>query len=158
MLWSPYMHLQEMYVPSQIKAGDEIFSPFVAAGWESAVEKNMRPAQWLGFLKIMTALGAEYVETGFFTPLVFSAKWKNVQLPQNYVWQAAAPAYAQVSAGTNQCTVSPTVGALALSNNSRTLSLSLRTGNAQSVVGSTLQRPSCRPARGRRWHALARRR
>ena len=158
MLWSPYMHLQEMYVPSQIKAGDEIFSPFVAAGWESAVEKNMRPAQWLGFLKIMTALGAEYVETGFFTPLVFSAKWKNVQLPQNYVWQAAAPAYAQVSAGTPQCTVSPTVGALALSNNSRTLSLSLRTGNAQSVVGSTLQRPSCRPARGRRWHALARRR
>ena len=147
-----------MYVPSQIKAGDEIFSPFVAAGWESAVEKNMRPAQWLGFLKIMTALGAEYVETGFFTPLVFSAKWKNVQLPQNYVWQAAAPAYAQVSAGTPQCTVSPTVGALALSNNSRTLSLSLRTGNAQSVVGSTLQRPSCRPARGRRWHALARRR
>ena len=156
------MHLQEMYVPSQIKAGDEIFSPFVAAGWESAVEKNMRPAQWLGFLKIMTALGAEYVETGFFTPLVFSAKWKNVQLPQNYVWQAAAPAYAQVSAGTTQCTVSPTVGALALSHNSRTLSLSLslslRTGNAQSVVGSTLQRPSCRPARGRRWHALARRR
>ena len=125
MLWSPYMHLQEMYVPSQIKAGDEIFSPFVAAGWESAVEKNMRPAQWLGFLKIMTALGAEYVETGFFTPLVFSAKWKNVQLPQNYVWQAAAPAYAQVSAGTTQCTVSPTVGALALSHNSRTLSLSL---------------------------------
>ena len=160
MLWSPYMHLQEMYVPSQIKAGDEIFSPFVAAGWESAVEKNMRPAQWLGFLKIMTALGAEYVETGFFTPLVFSAKWKNVQLPQNYVWQAAAPAYAQVSAGTTQCTVSPTVGALALSHNSRTLSLSLslRTGNAQSVVGSTLQRPSCRPASGRWWHALARRR
>ena len=57
----------------------------------------MRPAQWLGFLKIMTALGAEYVETGFFTPLVFNAKWKNVQLPQNYVWQAAAPAYAQAT-------------------------------------------------------------
>ena len=57
----------------------------------------MRPAQWLGFLKIMTALGAEYVETGYFTPLVFSAKWKNVQLPQNYVWQAAAPAYAQAT-------------------------------------------------------------
>ena len=126
-----------MYVPSQIKAGDEIFSPFVAAGWESAVEKNMRPAQWLGFLKIMTALGAEYVETGFFTPLVFSAKWKNVQLPQNYVWQAAAPAYAQVSAGTTQCTVSPTVGALALSHNSRTLSLSLSlsTHRQRSVCG-----------------------
>ena len=45
----------------------------------------MRPAQWLGFLKIMTALGAEYVETGYFAPLVFNAKWKNVQLPQNYV-------------------------------------------------------------------------
>jgi hypothetical protein len=58
---------------------------------------NMRPAQWLGFLKIMTALGAEYVETGYFAPLVYNAKWKNVQLPQNYVWQAAAPAYAQAT-------------------------------------------------------------
>ena len=63
--------------------------------------------------------------------------WKNVQLPQNYVWQAAAPAYAQVSAGTNQCTVSPTVGALALSHNSRTLSLSLSlsTHRQRSVCG-----------------------
>ena len=86
----------EFYRPSEIKAGDELFSPFVAAGWKSAAERNMRPAQWLGFLKIMTCLGAEYVETGFFSPLQFSAKEKNVQLPQNYVWQAAAPAYAQV--------------------------------------------------------------
>jgi len=86
----------EFYRPSEIKAGDELFSPFVAAGWKSATERNMRPAQWLGFLKIMTCLGAEYVETGFFSPLQFSAKEKNVQLPQNYVWQAAAPAYAQV--------------------------------------------------------------
>ena len=79
------LHVCCRYVPSQIKAGDELFSPFVAAGWKSAVEGNMRPAQWLGFLKIMTALGAEYVETGYFAPLVFNAKWKNVQLPQNYV-------------------------------------------------------------------------
>lgn len=81
--WMGGLDYLELYRPSEIKAGDEIFSPFVAAGWRSAVETNMRPAQWLGFLKIMTALGAEYVETGFFAPLEFSAKVKNVQLPQN---------------------------------------------------------------------------
>ena len=94
--WMGGLDYLEFYRPSEIKAGDELFSPFVAAGWKSAAERNMRPAQWLGFLKIMTCLGAEYVETGFFSPLQFSAKEKNVQLPQNYVWQAAAPAYAQV--------------------------------------------------------------
>ena len=95
--WMGGLDVLELYRPSEIKAGDELFSPFVAAGWKSAVERNMRPAQWLGFLKLMTALGAEYVETGFFSPLQFSAKVKNVQLPQNYVWQAAAPAYAQAT-------------------------------------------------------------
>ena len=32
-----------------------------------------RPGQWLGFLKIMTVLGAEYMETGFFAPLQYTA-------------------------------------------------------------------------------------
>jgi hypothetical protein len=95
--WMGGLDYLELYRPSEIQAGDEIFSPFVAAGWRSAVETNMRPGQWLGFLKILTALGAEYVETGFFSPLQFSAKVKNVQLPQNYIWQAAAPAYAQAT-------------------------------------------------------------
>ena len=72
----------ELDRPSEINAKDEIFSPFVAAGWKSAVERNMRPGQWLGFLKILTCLGAEYVETGFFSPLQFNKNVHNVQLPQ----------------------------------------------------------------------------
>ena len=95
--WMHGLDALELYRPSETRAGDTLFSPFVAAGWQSAVERNMRPAQWLGFLKVLTALGAEYVETGFFAPLQFSQKVKNVQLPQNYVWQAAAPAYAQAT-------------------------------------------------------------
>jgi hypothetical protein len=94
--WMGGLDKLELYRPSEIRAGDDIFSPFVAAGWKSAVERNMRPAQWLGFLKVLTALGAEYFETGFFSPLQWG-KVDNVQLPQNYVWQAAAPAYAQAT-------------------------------------------------------------
>lgn len=80
--WMGGLDKLEQYRPSEIKAGDELFSPFVAAGWKSAVERNMRPAQWLGFLKILTCLGAEYVETGFFSPMQWG-KVDNVQLPQN---------------------------------------------------------------------------
>jgi hypothetical protein len=36
--WMGGLDYLEMYIPSQIKAGDELFSPFVAAGWKSAVE------------------------------------------------------------------------------------------------------------------------
>jgi hypothetical protein len=86
-----------LYRPSEIDAGDTLFSPFVAAGWRSATERNMRPAQWLGFLKILSALGAEYFEVGFFSPLQWTAHVHNVQLPANYVWQAAMPAYAQAT-------------------------------------------------------------
>eukprot|EP01052_Picozoa_sp_SAG31_P009711 SAG31_NODE_517_length_14689_cov_5.110487_2_plen_240_part_00 len=83
--------------PHEIAAGDELNAPFMAAGWASAEEYNMRPAQWLGFLKLVHALGAEFVEAGFFSPM----KWtntpggKNVQLAANYIWQAAMPSYAQ---------------------------------------------------------------
>ena len=62
--WMGGLDYLEFYRPSEIKAGDELFSPFVAAGWRAAEETNMRPGQWLGFLKLLTALGAEYVETG----------------------------------------------------------------------------------------------
>ena len=67
--WMGGLDHLELYRPSETRAGDTLFSPFVAAGWKSAVERNMRPGQWLGFLKVLTALGAEYVETGFFAPL-----------------------------------------------------------------------------------------
>ena len=40
---------------SEIAAGDTLFSPFVAAGWSIAEEHNVRPAEWLGLLKILGA-------------------------------------------------------------------------------------------------------
>jgi len=87
-------HLAQ-YRPSEIAHGDALFSPFVAAGWNAAAERNMRPAQWLGYLKIMAALGAEYVESGFFSPELWTKKAHLVQDPRNWCWQTSTPAYAQ---------------------------------------------------------------
>jgi len=51
---------------TEIALGDQLFSPFVAAGWDSIEANNIRPAQWLGLLKILGAMGAEYYYSGFF--------------------------------------------------------------------------------------------
>ncbi|MBL7889170.1 MAG: hypothetical protein JNL24_06435 [Bacteroidia bacterium] len=73
----------------EIKDGDKFFSPFVAAGWHFNPEKDMRPAQWLGLLKCLGTVGAEFYYAGYFN---LKAPFS---LPENYVWQAAMPAYAQ---------------------------------------------------------------
>lgn len=73
----------------EIKDGDYLFSPFVAAGWSKVQEEDIRPAQWLGLLKCLSGIGAEFYYTGYFSlsaPFTDPAKW---------VWQAAMPAYAQ---------------------------------------------------------------
>ena len=80
-----------MVLPSQIAAGDFLYSPFVSPGWSAAEEKNVRPGQWLGLLKCAAATGAEYYYTGLFSPSdngLFSRS-------QNWAWVAAIPAYAQ---------------------------------------------------------------
>jgi len=74
---------------TEIALGDNLFSPFVAAGWDSVEVNNIRPAQWLGLLKILGAMGAEYYYSGFFNT------GKEVAKPENYIWQAVMPAYAQ---------------------------------------------------------------
>ena len=51
---------------SEMAQGDTLFSPFVAAGWSGKAEHNVRPAMWLGLLKILSAWGAEWYYTGFF--------------------------------------------------------------------------------------------
>lgn len=73
----------------EIKSGDRFFSPFVAAGWAFNPERDMRPAQWLGLLKCLSVVGAEFFYAGY-----FNLK-KPFSKPENYVWQAAMPAYAQ---------------------------------------------------------------
>jgi len=76
---------------TEIALGDNLFSPFVAAGWDSVEVNNIRPAQWLGLLKILGAMGAEYYYTGFFNTS------KSVAKPENYIWQAVMPVYAQAT-------------------------------------------------------------
>ena len=76
----------------EIKSGDKFFSPYVAAGWDINPEKDMRPAQWLGLLKCLSVVGAEFYYTGYFN------LGKPVSKPENYIWQAAMPAYAQAVA------------------------------------------------------------
>lgn len=75
----------------EIAAGDELFSPFVAAGWDKNPEINVRPSQWLGLLKCLGVVGAE-----FYYPAVFNQNTiDQFPIPENYIWQAAMPSYAQ---------------------------------------------------------------
>ena len=53
------------------------------------MEQNIRPAQWLGLLKILAGWGAEWYYTGFFS---LGVPFPN---PSNWIWQAAMPSYAQ---------------------------------------------------------------
>ena len=50
----------------EIIAGDNLFSPFVAAGWNPDENYNHRPAQWLGLMKGLNMMGAEFFYTGYF--------------------------------------------------------------------------------------------
>lgn len=81
----------------EMKVGDYAFSPFVSAGWEKE-EDNIRPAQWLGLLKAMVMLGADFFYTGYFNVTGANGKWLNgagPNDPRGYAYQAAMPAYAQ---------------------------------------------------------------
>ena len=97
--------------PSELATSDLNFAPFVAAGWQNAEERSMRPGAWLGFLKSLATMGAEYYTVGYFngrangkvygsnctshgTPPPFTELCP-FQLAENYVWQTVIPAYAQ---------------------------------------------------------------
>jgi hypothetical protein len=74
---------------NEIQAGDNLFSPTVSPGWSNDEAINIRPAQWLGFLKAVSMTGAEYFHTAYF---VLKSPYQN---PANYIWQMVVPAYAQ---------------------------------------------------------------
>jgi len=73
----------------EMKDGDYLFSPFVAAGWSHKNEENITPGQWLGLLKCLSVIGAEFYYVGYFN---LNPPFNN---PADYAWQAAMPAYAQ---------------------------------------------------------------
>ena len=74
---------------TEIDDSDKLFSPFVAAGWSKKNDENLTPGQWLGLLKCLSVIGAEFYYVGYFN---LSPPFNN---PADYVWQAAMPAYAQ---------------------------------------------------------------
>lgn len=73
----------------ELALGDQLYSPFVAPGWDANEEVNIRPAQWLGLLKCLGMTGAEFYYAGFFS---LQAPWPD---SRNWVWQAVMPPYAQ---------------------------------------------------------------
>ncbi len=75
---------------TEIKAGDLFFSPYVAAGWDADPSRNIRPSQWLGLLKCMGPIGAEFYYAAF-----FNINKNKIADPRNYLWQLAMPSYAQ---------------------------------------------------------------
>lgn len=75
---------------TEIALGDKLFSPFVSAGWDSVEANNIRPAQWLGLLKCMNGLGAEFFYGGFFTTNPATAPDS-----KNWIWQVSTASYAQ---------------------------------------------------------------
>ncbi len=80
----------------EVALGDPLFSPFLGAGWDLDPEKNIRPSQWLGLLKLLGPIGAEFFYVGFFNLTFPNQQGKNVFAdPDNYIWQAALPSYAQ---------------------------------------------------------------
>ncbi|HRH31013.1 MAG TPA: hypothetical protein PK886_03045, partial [Candidatus Paceibacterota bacterium] len=93
--WSSAWHGWQWVVNSrngELAAGDNLYSPFISAGWDKVEMNNVRPAQMLGFTKVLAATGAE-----FFYPGVFNIE-SNIAdnlYPENYVWQASIPSYAQ---------------------------------------------------------------
>ncbi len=76
---------------TEIKDGDYLFSPFVAAGWSRNPADDIRPGQWLGLLKCLSVIGAEFYYVGYFN---LSPPFND---PAEYAWQAAMPAYAQAT-------------------------------------------------------------
>lgn len=73
----------------EMQRGDSLMSPFVSAGWNIDETQNMRPAQYLATLKILSGWGSEFFYTGYFS---LAAPWPN---SMNWGWQTVMPVYAQ---------------------------------------------------------------
>ena len=73
-------------------------TPFVGAGWNVNEENNLRPAQWLGLLKVIGMMGARSYYAGYFNEQSSYVPPNPPPAdPKGYIWQAAMPSYAQAS-------------------------------------------------------------
>lgn len=91
--WRGWQALDESRA-TEIGLGDKAYSPFVSAGWDSNEELNQRPGRYLGEMKSLGALGADFYYTGFFNEGNFSSTVLPPN-PKGYAWQMAVPPYAQ---------------------------------------------------------------
>ncbi len=82
---------------NEINSGDPFCAPAISPGiyqppFFGVGDENMvRPGQWLGLLKCMSAVGAEYFHN--FQYLVYDTI--NMYQPEWYAWQSVVPAFAQ---------------------------------------------------------------
>jgi len=80
---------------NELAGGDDLFSPFVSPGWDENPTHNIRPGQWLGFLKILGMFGAEFYYTGHFYAAGNHEYVKAYERPEHWAWQPLMPSYAQ---------------------------------------------------------------
>ena len=73
----------------ELQNGDDLMSPFVSAGWNIDETVNVRPAQYLAMLKVLSAWGSEFFYTGYFS---LAAPFPD---SKNWGWQTVMPVYAQ---------------------------------------------------------------
>lgn len=73
----------------ELQNGDDLMSPFVSAGWNIDETVNVRPAQYLAMLKILSNWGSEFFYAGYFS---LAAPFPD---SKNWGWQTVMPVYAQ---------------------------------------------------------------
>lgn len=73
---------------------DNLYAPFIGAGWYRNDNYTLRPGQWLGLLKAASMMGAEFFNTGYFNIDSYNANL-TPNNPAGYIWQISTPVYAQ---------------------------------------------------------------
>jgi hypothetical protein len=85
---------------TEIALGNRYFTPFITGGYDVNEENNMRPAQYLGLLKIVSMYGARSFYTAYFNEQSsYNPPNPPPAVPKGYAWQLALPTYAQASVG-----------------------------------------------------------
>ncbi|HMR47553.1 MAG TPA: right-handed parallel beta-helix repeat-containing protein, partial [Bacteroidia bacterium] len=83
---------------AELDAGDDLYSPFVCAGYNTNEENVMRPGQFLGLLKSIGMLGVDFYNAGYFNEGLDLVPPQGVDEfinPKGWVWQATSSPYAQ---------------------------------------------------------------
>ena len=85
-------------LPAQLANKDTFCAPFVSAGWDTNSDTvNIRPAQWLGLLKVMCGAGAKYFHSAYFNIANSYSEQSPPVNPKTYAYQVMMPVYAQAA-------------------------------------------------------------